>query len=294
MGPIFFVGEHQYTTDSGLLPSWLQSGDPGIWDCKCVVRQYFCRTVQKTGQGIQHGPSFRGDNVPVTIYDTFWVWLVNGTNLSNYYREPTLPVLLLAGVTPTAGGRNIVGLLTVENGIWENGSILYDQRVPQNAGAGALYIKNLLIELPGNNAQPLLTVEDESGPAGDMFGVIMDNVSLADSATPATNAIVLDASYLYTDFILRNVETGSAGGPAIRLNHGSMHGCVTQGSGAQNHLLVDSNGNIAAGCVNGNNYGFDLVDASGDRGISTKYHRTLMTCVAGAFGFAKNTQPPSA
>ena len=201
------------------------------------------------------------------------------------------PYCFWPGVTPTVGGRNISGLFTVENGIWEGGSILYDQRVPQNAAAGALYIKNLLIELPGNNTQPLLTVEDESGPSGDMFSVIMDNVSLADSATPATNAIVLDASYLYTDFILRNVETGSAGGPAIRLNHGSMHGCVTQGSGAQNHLLVDSNGNIVAGCVNGNNYGFDLVDASGDRGISTKYHRTLMTCIAGAFGCQEYTTP---
>ena len=70
-----------------------------------------------------------------------------------------------------------------------------------------------------------------------------------------------------------------------------MHGCVTQGSGAQNHLLVDSNGNIVAGCVSGNNYGFDLVDASGDRGISTKYHRTLMTCVAGGFGCQEYTTP---
>ena len=291
MGPIFFVGEHQYTTKFKDLYLVGYNQAIQVYGTANVWFDNISATVQKTGQGIQHGPSFRGDNVPVTIYDTFWVWLVNGTNLSNYYGNTTLPVLLLAGVTPTAGGRNIVGLLTVENGIWENGSILYDQRVPQNAGAGALYIKNLLIELPGNNAQPLLTVEDESGPAGDMFGVIMDNVSLADSATPATNAIVLDASYLYTDFILRNVETGSAGGPAIRLNHGSMHGCVTQGSGAQNHLLVDSNGNIAAGCVNGNNYGFDLVDASGDRGISTKYHRTLMTCVAGAFGCQEYTTP---
>ena len=291
MGPIFFVGEHQYTTKFKDLYLVGYNQAIQVYGTANVWFDNISATVQKTGQGIQHGPSFRGDNVPVTIYDTFWVWLVNGTNLSNYYGNTTLPALLLAGVTPLPGGRNIAGLLTVENGIWENGSILYDQRVPQNAGAGALYLKNLLIELPGNNAQPLLTVEDESGPAGDMFGVIMDNVSLADSATPATNAIVLDASYLYTDFILRNVETGSAGGPAIRLNHGSMHGCVTQGSGAQNHLLVDSNGNIVAGCVSGNNYGFDLVDASGDRGISTKYHRTLMTCVAGGFGCQEYTTP---
>lgn len=290
MGPIFFVGEHQYTTKFKDLYLVGYNQAVQVYGTANVWFDNISATVQKTGQGIQHGPSFRGDNVPVTIYDTFWVWLVNGTNLSNYYGNTTLPALLLAGVTPPAGGRNICGLLTVENGIWENGSILYDQRVRQNAGPGALYIKNLLIELPDNNTQPLLTVQDESGP-GDMFGVIMDNVSLSDSSAPAVNAIVLDASYLYTDFILRNVETGSAGGPAIRLNHGSMHGCVTQGSGQQNRLLVDSTGNIVAGCVNGNNYGFDLVDAPSDRGISTNYHRTLMTCAAGVFGCQESTTP---
>jgi hypothetical protein len=290
MGPIFFVGEHQYTTKFKDLYMVGYNQAIQVYGTANVWFDNISATVHKTGQGIQHGPSFRGDNVPLTIYDTFWVWLVNGTNLSNYYGNTTLPALLLAGVTPLAGGRNIAGLLTVENGIWENGSILYDQRVPQNAGPGALYLKNLLIELPGNNSQPLLTVQDESG-SGDMFGVIMDNVSLSDSATPAVNAIVLDASYLYTDFILRNVETGSAGGPAIRLNHGSMHGCVTQGSGQQNRLLVNSTGNVVAGCVNGTNYGFDLVDAPGDRGMSTNYHRTLMTCAAGVFGCQESTTP---
>lgn len=291
MGPIFYVGEHQYTTKFKDLFLVGYNQAVQVYGTANVWFDNISATVQKTGQGIQHGPSFRGDNVPVTIYDTFWVWLVNGTNLSNYYGNTTLPVLLLAGVKPFPGGRNISGLLTVENGIWENGSILYDQRVPQNAGAGALYVKNLLIELPGNNPQPLLTVQDESGPSGDMFGVIMDNVSLADSATPAKDAIVLNASYLYTDFLLRNVYTGLAGGPAIRLNHGSMHGCVSQGSGQQNRLLVDSTGNVVAGCVNGNNYGFDLVDAPGDRGISTNYHRTLMTCAAGVFGCQESTTP---
>ena len=65
MGPIFFVGEHQYTTKFKDLYLVGYNQAIQVYGTANVWFDNISATVQKTGQGIQHRPSFRGDNVPL-------------------------------------------------------------------------------------------------------------------------------------------------------------------------------------------------------------------------------------
>ncbi|MGB8675830.1 MAG: hypothetical protein WCD27_15880, partial [Candidatus Acidiferrales bacterium] len=123
-----------------------------------------------------------------------------------------------------------------------------------------------------------------------MANVILDNVQTSDSSAPSMAAVVLNANYVYADFLLRNVYNG-VNGSAIQMTAGTMHSCSLQGSGLSNHSLVNASGDVIGGCAMSNNYGFDLVDAPGDTGIATKFHNTKMTCQNGVFGCNESSTP---
>jgi hypothetical protein len=219
------------------------------------------------------------DNTPLAIYNSFWVWVNQGSFLVANQNDYAVVMAQVTGP-----GQNNMGLFRFER-VTTTGSFLVDNRAAVTSPIGNLEFHTVATE---TSAKPFLTFSQSTGSGISVVnGLNLDDVDDFDCAgSLSTPLVAIKAPYKVEDIHMFYPASCGATAPAIQLYNVSFPGAAVDsvhidGGVGGIHTIVDENGNIIGDGVVSNTKGWEFYTNTSDANRLRTDFNTLSSSTGG-------------
>jgi Pectate lyase superfamily protein len=255
LAPVFLINQTSITLENLAIDGYNQAVQ--IQTADAVLNNVSLAAVH-TGQPLG---GFT-DNTPLAIYNSFWVWVNQGSLLVANPNDYAVVMAQVAGP-----GQNNMGLFRFER-ITTTGSFLVDNRATVTSPIGNLEFHTVATE---TSANPFLTFTQSTGSGISVInGINLDDVDDFDCAgSLSTPLVAIKAPYKVEDIHMFYPASCGATAPAIQLFNVSFPGAAVDsvhidGGVGGIHTILDENGNIIGDAVVSNTKGWEFYTNTSD------------------------------